>query len=331
MNAVTETGKERGLRLFLSADLAGSTAYKQNTPPYEWQQFFRSFYRQLPARVIHQAEACGAPGDLLKVWKLIGDEVVFSRLLTGEQEAAQCVGVFRAALEEFREETLTATKGGLDIKAAGWTAGFPVGNIRVEPMEGLGEDFVGPGMDIGFRLVKAASPRRMLVSVELAWLLTLPSCAENLRLLMDSGLDLKGVARGLRYPCIWLDNFADQRSPRAADQLHLLEEKVRGTTPKSCDPDCLHEYCQQWLEQWKKPSDPPFFVPFIEGGLSIGKPSPRYEAMFKVVIQESEQGPDEPEPPPQEPRASEEVLAAFHEATRTPPQEHPRKDASPQE
>lgn len=330
---MTETGKERGLRLFLSADLAGSTAYKQNTPPDEWQQFFRSFYRQLPARVIHHAEACGAPGDLLKVWKLIGDEVVFSRLLTGEQEAAQCVRVFRAALEDFREATLTATKGGLDIKAAGWTAGFPVGNIRVEPMEGLGEDFVGPGMDIGFRLVKAASPRRMLVSVELAWLLTLPSCAENLRLFMDSGLDLKGVARGLRYPCIWLDNFADQLSPREADQLHLLEEKVRGTTPQLCCMELLHKYCQQWLEQWKEPSDPPFFVPFIEGGLGIGKPSPRYEGMFKEVIQESEQATiaDREEPNQEGLAASKEVLAAFDEATRMPPQEHPRKDASPQE
>ena len=281
-----DNGKQCGLRLFLSADLAGSTAYKQNTPPEEWQRFFRNFYRQLPALVVHYAEENELGADFLSVWKLIGDEVVFSRKLNAGEEAAACVRIFRAAVEEFRRATLIATKDGLDVKAAGWTAGFPVGNICVEPFGSLGEDYVGPGMDIGFRLVKAASPRRMLISVELAWLLTLTPDLGSQNLFMDEGLDLKGVALGLNYPCIWFDNFADQTTLRKRDQLYLKEEWVRHAQRAPCDVKELHDYCGEWLEQ----AGPAFCMPFIEGDPKIGAPPPGYKELYDKVLVESEQG-----------------------------------------
>ena len=63
-----------GLRLFLSADLAGSTAFKQTGKLDEWQKYFREFYRQLPALLRQKLVGKKFNGIELPVWKLIGDE-----------------------------------------------------------------------------------------------------------------------------------------------------------------------------------------------------------------------------------------------------------------
>jgi hypothetical protein len=181
---------------------------------------------------------------------------------------------------------LRQSQAGLDVKCAGWTAGFPVGNIVVERLQGLGEDYVGPGMDIGFRLVKAASPRRMLLSVELAWLLTLPTVRSSRLFYVGAGLDLKGVARGSSYPCIWLDNFDKPSRLPPADKLGLEEERLRGARPPCCRADDLHRFCGAWLQHM----GPPFVTPFILEDPVIGKPPDNYGRWLRQVTEEDSQG-----------------------------------------
>jgi class 3 adenylate cyclase len=290
---VAESSSKTGLRLFLSADLAGSTAFKQSGKLDEWQKFFREFYRQLPALVQQKLVAMDFPEIELPVWKLIGDEIVFSTPLDHWQQPPRCLAAFRAAVAEYRQRTVAATGGRLDVKCAGWTAGFPVGNIQVEPHEHLPADFIGPGMDIGFRLVKAASPRRMLLSVELAWLLSLPNHSPSATMFVGRGLELKGVAKGRTYPCIWLDNFLNEEDRSPADKLELEEERLRGTAPKECVPTDLHTFCQGWIENM----GPPFVIPFIDGDTVIGQRPPSYEELFVKVTTEESQGPsDDVEP-----------------------------------
>lgn len=286
---VANSATETSLRLFLSADLAGSTAFKQSGEPDEWQKFFRNFYRQLPAYIIRHAVRRALPANQLKVWKLIGDEIVFSTQLTRWNQAALCVAIFRDALFEFRKATVNATGARLDMKAAAWTAGFPVGNIRIEPMDDLGEDYVGPGMDIGFRLVKAATPRRMLCSVELAWLLTLPDQNERLKFRMGQGLELKGVANGRTYPCIWLDNFDDDPEIRVADQLVLDEDKLRHIQAPICTSEALHEFVGRWIQHVGMP----FLKPFIDGDPVIGERPDNYLELYQKITLEGTQGPND--------------------------------------
>lgn len=306
---VADSATKPSLRLFLSADLAGSTAFKQSGEPDEWQKFFRNFYQQLPAVVIRHAEQLGEPTDLLKVWKLIGDEVVFSTELKSWDQAGRCLAVFRNALFEFRRATVDSTNSRLDVKAAAWTAGFPVGNIRVEPMDGLGEDYVGPGMDIGFRLVKAASPRRMLLSVELAWLLSLAENEKNLSLFLSEGLELKGVAKGQTYPCIWLDNFRDNTKPTTADELFVDEENLRGKGAVECKRADLHDFAARWIRHM----GPPYLMPFIDGDPVIGERPANYQELYSKVTLEGTQGPNddvEPEAEPA-PTAAVDILAGL--------------------
>lgn len=276
------------LRLFLSADLAGSTSFKQSRKSAEWQRFFTQFYRQLPAYL--QEKKQGRAGcDKLNLWKTVGDEIVFSTPLASAAMVPHCVAAFRQAVAAYRRETIESTKG-LDIKCAGWTAGFPVGNLEVTlPTPGSAQlDYIGPGMDIGFRLVKHASPRKMLLAVELAYLLTIPQLGQGPAIFMDAGMFLKGVARDQTYPCLWLDNFLDDRHHGGREEIELAEEKVRETVRKSCLAPGLHKYCARWLRDMGEP----FLIPFIDGDPHVGT-RPENFARLLADVSASTQGAEE--------------------------------------
>lgn len=307
---MAESSQRRGLRLFLSADLAGSTAFKQASKPEEWQQFFRGFYEQLPTYVADYIRSSGAKD--LPLWKTLGDEIVFSTELSASADVLPCVAAFRSAVAAYRREIRESP--GLDLKCAGWTAGFPVGNLRV-PLAGGGEDYIGPGMDIGFRLVKEAPPRRMHLSVELAYLLTIPELPGCPDLFFDHGLDLKGVGRGRRYPCIWLDNFAVAAPDKSPKELALVEEQLRHDARQPCDRELLHDYCRRWLLEMREP----FVIPFIDEDAFIGQRPDGYdEALAKVLA-----GPQSPEemqvPAPKTDGAKkprEEIIEAIRDAVK---------------
>jgi class 3 adenylate cyclase len=300
---VPDPSSKTGLRLFLSADLAGSTAFKQSGKLDEWQKFFRAFYRQLPALLRQKLVGMGFKDLELSVWKLIGDEIVFSEPLDHWEKAPRCVAAFRAAVADFRQRTIAATGGRLDVKCAGWCAGFPVGNICVEPPDDLPADYIGPGMDIGFRLVKAAAPRRMLLSVELVWLLSLPKLKSKPRFFMSEGLDLKGVAKGRTYPCIWLE-------------LDLHEERLRGGAPRRCRVTDLHRFCRHWLQTM----GPPFLVPFIDGDPVMGTRPHDYAELYSRVTTEEKQGLETDVEPLAEaaPSTGDEILSQLARTVRRP-------------
>lgn len=96
------------LRLFLSADLAGSTAFKQNSPALEWQLFFKSFYDQLPADVDKEFPV---ESSRLALWKTIGDEIVFSAELESAEEAGRMIEAFRRGAARFRKKSPTLPAG----------------------------------------------------------------------------------------------------------------------------------------------------------------------------------------------------------------------------
>ena len=243
------------LRLFLSADLAGSTAFKQNYSAVEWQLFFKGFYNQLPAYV---EKEFALDSHRLALWKTIGDEIVFSAELKSAEDAGRMIEAFRRGAASYRKDITTPARG-LDLKCAGWTAGFPLGNLEV-PLRGEGGlvDYIGPGMDIGFRLVKEASPRRLMLSVELAYILSLPAF-DDPEIRVGRSVELKGVGKGHRYPALWLDCFSPGPC-EGWDQLELDEEALRGLPRRAAAQDQLHTFCRSWLETMGDP----FMLPFIE-------------------------------------------------------------------
>ena len=100
---------EYRLRLFLSADLVGSTAYKatvgdnsgsESSPNPVWVDEIRRFYREFPVTLNRAYEKVEALEPLQpdasppKVWKTIGDEIAFCCRLTCQNHLARCVKAF---------------------------------------------------------------------------------------------------------------------------------------------------------------------------------------------------------------------------------------------
>jgi hypothetical protein len=136
-------------RLFLSADIAGSTAYKQRktdetAPTKQWAQAILSFYRDFGQHFFtklilaeeHAArrfdyERCSRP----LFWKAVGDEVLFCVELASEKQAYIVISAWINAAREYKK---TLRKERLDIKISAWLATFPTPNFEVVLPRSLG-------------------------------------------------------------------------------------------------------------------------------------------------------------------------------------------------
>jgi hypothetical protein len=91
-------------------------------------------------------------------------------------------------------------------------------------------------------------------------------------------MELKGVGKGRRYPCLWLDSFLPEDS-HGWDRIELKEEKLRGGLSKVCHPGEVHEYCRSWMSEMGLP----FVIPFIEDDEFISEPPPGYAFWLKEI------------------------------------------------
>lgn len=225
-------------------------------------------------------------------WKGAGDEALYYVEIQSYEEVLLSVYAFIQAVKFVRIE-LRKTYN-LDLKATSWLAGFPINNhsfcmgdksYRKQCFPDLTDfdkfddhfisttadlcayytpnieqnlhlDFVGPQIDLGFRLTALSSPRKMVISVDLAWLLV--STIKELKrdwpgdfnlaehIFMEERVNLKGVLSGTRYPLIWIDVLFD-------DEFHALESKTLNKAP--ANPDTLCEYCSAFIDRMNKDHD----------------------------------------------------------------------------
>lgn len=275
------------LRLFFSADVVGSTAFKQKPEggangelgaDPAWFGMVLSFY--------HQAEKAFAQhwenyekqfqqdgrlwfGEAPEVWKTVGDEVLFTKIVSHPMQAIMAIHAWCHTLDDLRRQL--RSKFSLDVKSCVWLADFPLRNQEVVlghiksgedddyPVlnrEGLAafygasarskhnmlRDFIGPAIDTGFRLGALSSPRKLIVSLELAHLLAVeqayaesnpgwhskgPSEIRKFVFRYDGKHILKGVLGGHPYPVFWIDLDTESVLNRAEDSL------VRSLNPTS--------------------------------------------------------------------------------------------------
>lgn len=227
--------------LFLSADLIGSTQYKQKVPG--WQSIFLSFYRDFPKSLGEQLSA-SPPGMIdqkFTLWKAIGDELIFEVTVSHENEVSDAIRVWLNAVKIYEEQTLSDK--GLTLKSGAFIATFPGPDSestipRTPEIERSEEDVIhrndtalageprdhknyhydyfGPSIDTGFRILEKATHRYFPITVEVAWALAVAAHteqAENPRApyhsvddLVFSGVhEFKGVWGGREYPLFAID------------------------------------------------------------------------------------------------------------------------------
>ncbi len=263
--AVSDSDWDWELRLFCSADIVGSTAFKAGKSPDArpaWAATFSEFFRDFPDRVEQRYEKL--PDKFYKChkklspWKFSGDEILFSVPITNHREGLTHAWVFKEAVAGFAEQQWKKenVKIPLDLKATGWIAGFPVTNRKVRiPGQTGSLDYIGPAIDAGFRLARFSTPRKFIVSPALALMILdgIESCEVNGEstpmLLLDAVEPLKGVIDGKPYPIVFYDMKAGEEND---------EEKLLGID-RPHDPHRLLRYLRNFLDQ-----TPRLIRPFIE-------------------------------------------------------------------
>lgn len=283
-----------------------------------WFSDIASFYSEMEAKFARLwsaycdfAEKRGLPiGDNPYLWKSNGDEIIYVKDLGGAMECLAIISCWMRAGKELREQFHTKGKK-LDVKMSAWTAGFPISNSEVifqssyregitenedcvpehihysllekwysspEQREGLTKDFIGPSIDTGFRISSRATPRKFMISLEIAFMISSfrsPDKLYEVSLYYDGRESLKGVLGDRPYPLFWIDTLCD-------DNVINLEDKVSGR--KSLNRTDASEFCEEFL---KKNSD--FLVfPFIVGCQDhfLGSVPENYEELINFLANE---------------------------------------------
>jgi hypothetical protein len=273
-------GLKPRLRLFLSVDLVGSTAFKQSRLAWlpAMLDFYRDFDQLMHAqyRAYRQRSNCPVPPP--EFWKSNGDELLYTCELSSREQALDALQLWLSTLNAYRSDLATLVED-MDVKSTAWIALFPAPNAEVFFRRGgqqfaadaigdallvqaemrdqwyagrrhdLTRDFVGPQVDTGFRLTHWASPQRLMLSADLAFLLTGSKGrnGEPLPLHCSGREKLRGVAGDAPYPMIWAPVGTTRHDRDAAVGKGLA------------DPVLLRAFCESILEQNYKVF-PPLFL-----------------------------------------------------------------------
>ncbi|MDR2706149.1 MAG: hypothetical protein LBC02_10255 [Planctomycetaceae bacterium] len=230
------------LCIFFSVDIEGATAYKSNiriqSREKDWCLVFNRFYEDFPNAL---SSAYFHPSNdqtkgqyqyptikiiLPELWKFIGDEILFYAPITSPEQTLEHIRAFRKTIINYNKTILQPN--GIQCKGTAWLAGFPVRNRivlidnnpnnkkkkRNKPTAPI-IDFIGASIDTGFRLTKFASPRRLVVSLDLLWLLAESydkHSGEDDYAFIKNDIkyagkhELKGVFSGKSYPIFWIES-----------------------------------------------------------------------------------------------------------------------------
>ncbi len=259
--------QEPVLLMFFSVDLIGSTAFKQKNIQKDnlssnWKKNFQDFYnnfkielqqsyQKIEDTLITEKENFYYPYR----WKFLGDEIIFVTHIDDFKYIYPHIEAFKKALVDYNVEEKT-----LKIRFTSWLAEFPIvntilgdikANFKKEIYSKTEVDFLGPSIDLGFRIAKYSSERKIVISVDLAFTL-LKYCLDNKIKPYYFYFDKEQAAIGLinnKYPIIWIDNF-DGENP--------IEDELYGVSRKECDYDQLFKFCENHINSDKYKIMKPF-------------------------------------------------------------------------
>jgi hypothetical protein len=265
------------VRLFLSVDLENSTKLKHATPvgSEDWLrtvlQFVRDFPQLFESQLVEGATAAGhSPLPVPPVWKMLGDELIFVTSIHTRYEAQGYVEAFRHTLDSWnRGVRLNGDRGSLRVKGAAWIAGFPIVNAMFNPGGGR-EDFAGPSIDAGFRVTKLATPRRLAISVELAWILLKAKFAETIH--FDGPAMLKGIAEESGYPSLWIEVGLSNYTEVECRMLGRGDQEKRSE---------MLELCRCFILEFGVPKH----LPFLTEDPKLAKKPKGYDKQLQLKIE----------------------------------------------
>lgn len=264
-------------------------------------------------------------GEAPAFWKGAGDEVLFSKIVKSPFDAMTSIYALLEVMKEHRRQfgSKPQTKR-LNVKGAAWLAGFPINNAEIRlaaqhPVEtadylddpiaenyrllelhGSGghssdvylADYIGPSIDLGFRIREHATPRKLVVSADLAWLLcfahrenTIGELPQSRYLRMphigyEGRYGLKGILSGEPYPLIWVESDIGNAIDKAEDLL-LGRKHPDGHGSDAAEERPLWDFCEAFLNS----QGPLRMRPYIPGypNTNVGIISPEHQKRLKDI------------------------------------------------
>jgi len=201
------------LRLFLSVDMVGSTEFKARFTGQGsegWLGIFQTFFTSFPLMAAGQIGFEFLDDDrtpAIDVWKVMGDEVVFVTTPTSAEEVTSILIALLRTMQLYEERHFQELP--LRLKGTAWLAGFDGQNIEIEIPElssgtGAHLDFIGPDIDLGFRISKFARPGSMVISLDVLEVVLGAGNADLAAIYLMGKEPLKGVMFGRPYPIVWM-------------------------------------------------------------------------------------------------------------------------------
>ena len=245
---------DRKIRLFLSADLVGSTAFKEkhSSDSTQWTAFFDGFFRDFNTSFSSELDQVVKtrfePSQRPQPWKLLGDELLLTATIEKPEDAVPLMLAFCRTIYECDANLQNLDKP--RVKGTAWIAGFPVRNHEVRGLEIAGHpmptDFIGPDMDIGFRLSAASRAGRVVVSLDLADVLTGSDDLWSGFDIRDVGWqNLKGVFGGHPYPIFWICERGRTKPHEAPWQEHECPLTFRANHEEIPKREVMQSLCDE--------------------------------------------------------------------------------------
>ena len=201
------------LRLFLSVDIVGSTEFKARFTGQGsdgWLDIFQTFFTSFPLMVAGQVGLEFLDDEqtpAIDVWKVMGDEVVFVATPSSPEELTSILTALLRTMQLYEDRHFQQLP--LRLKGTAWLADFTGQNIEIEIPElsssgGAHLDFIGPDIDLGFRISKFARPGSMVISLDVLEVILGARNAAKAAIYLMGKEPLKGVMFGRPYPIIWM-------------------------------------------------------------------------------------------------------------------------------
>lgn len=210
----TATGQSAP-RLFLSVDMVGSTQFKARftgKDSADWLDTFRTFFTNFPLMLAGQVgfEFLDDEGSTpaVDVWKVMGDEMIFVAQPSSPEEMTAILCALLRTMQLYEDRHYQTLP--LRLKGTAWLADFDGQNIEIDIPElssddgGQHIDFIGPDIDLGFRLSKYSRPSSLVLSIELVDILLTARNRDMAALYHVGSEELKGVMFGRPYPIFWM-------------------------------------------------------------------------------------------------------------------------------
>lgn len=201
-------------RLFLSVDMTGSTEFKARFTGQGsdgWLEIFRAFFANFPLMLAGQIGFEFLDDEAtpeIAVWKTMGDEVIFTTTPASPEELTGMLLALLRTMAIYEKGCFEELP--LRLKGAAWLADFGGPNIEIEIPElsggdgGAHLDFIGPDIDLGFRISKFARPGGLTLSLDVLELVLGAKNAGRAALHLMGREALKGVMFGRAYPIVWM-------------------------------------------------------------------------------------------------------------------------------